>query len=150
MTANQLTFIRDSETQGYAYYRCSCGKVIKRRTRAVNSDHTKSCGHLRVEFIKNHGIKHGHALLMGRSKTYKVWLAMRRRCNDPKQRNYKHYGGRGITVCERWQNDFMNFYNDMGAAPIGKTIDRIKVNGNYEPGNCRWATKSEQERNKRG
>ena len=77
---------------------------------------------------------------------------MRTRCFDPKCGCYKHYGGRGITVCERWlgcPNGFINFFADMGKRPKGMSIDRINVNGNYEPGNCRWATKKVQTANRR-
>lgn len=73
---------------------------------------------------------------------------MRVRCNNPNNESFKYYGGRGITVCERW-NDFWVFAADMGTRPKGNSLDRIDPNGNYEPGNCRWATVAEQNRNKR-
>jgi hypothetical protein len=77
---------------------------------------------------------------------YRTWCAMRERCGSKKHRAYPRYGGRGITVCERWQK-FSNFLADMGARPPGTSIDRIDNNGNYEPGNCRWATAIQQRRN---
>jgi hypothetical protein len=84
------------------------------------------------------------------SKEYQTWEDMKRRCYKYGNRHYKNYGGRGITMCEKWKNSFESFYEDMGPKP-GKeySIERNEVDGNYEPGNCRWATRFEQARNKR-
>jgi hypothetical protein len=79
---------------------------------------------------------------------YNAWRSMRQRCGNPKCRNYPNYGGRGIVVCFRWEL-FDNFLADMGERPPGRSLDRIDNNGNYEPGNCRWATHSQQQANKR-
>jgi len=82
------------------------------------------------------------------SPEYIVWRGMRARCENPRATDFEHYGGRGIKVCERWQK-FENFYADMGPRPPARTLDRINNDGNYEPGNCRWATLSEQRRGRR-
>ena len=79
----------------------------------------------------------------------KVWGGMKQRCLNPRAHNYQNYGGRGITICDRWINSVANFAADMGPRPPGTSIDRIDNDGNYEPGNCRWATAAEQNRNKR-
>lgn len=133
--------------------RCDCGTVKNIAARQFWRGHVKSCGcyatEVKREMAKNlppFPVKHGHG---HGSPEYRSWLAMRRRCDYPSTPGYHNYGGRGITVCERWNNSFESFLADMGPRTAGRTLDRIDVNGNYEPGNCRWATGKEQYANKR-
>jgi hypothetical protein len=93
---------------------------------------------------KNHGFK------KNKSPAYTCWSHIKSRCYNEKDQDYHYYGGRGIIVCDRWKNDFVSFYEDMGDRPSPKhSIDRIDTNGNYEPGNCRWATAYTQVKNRR-
>ena len=85
---------------------------------------------------------------MSESRTYQAWSDMKRRCTNPESHRFHHYGGRGIKVCDRWM-DFRAFYEDMGECPPGYSIERVDVNGNYEPSNCKWIPRHEQARNKR-
>lgn len=123
---------------------CQCGNYHVTSASSVAGGNTKSCGCWNKEVAGARLRKHGHVF----SATWRSWAAMRQRCLDSNQANWKYYGGRGITVCERW-NAFENFLADMGEKPHGLTLDRIDVNGNYEPGNCRWSTRSEQCANQR-
>ncbi len=91
-------------------------------------------------------MKHGHNRKGRVTRTYRSWAAMRTRCTNPRQKDWHSYGGRGISVCSRWDL-FENFLADMGECPSGHTLDRINSNGNYEPSNCRWATPQQQSRN---
>ncbi len=93
--------------------------------------------------------RHGHASAGKPSPTYVSWQAMLSRCFNPNTNRYKHYGARGISVCQRWRESFPAFLSDMGERPAGRSLDRIDTDGNYEPGNCRWATKIEQRANQR-
>lgn len=125
-----------------ALCRCVCGTIKSFRLSDLTSDSILSCG------CKQHVRKHS-----GRNTpTWWTWKAMRRRCSDPDHRDFKYYGGRGIRVCDEWndpKNGFVRFLADMGERPADRTLDRVEVNGNYEKSNCRWATATEQAFNKR-
>lgn len=129
--------------------RCDCGRLTTKRASCIRRSPLPSCGCKTPGLISKAARKHG--MTVGRrTPEYSSWVHMNRRCNSPSNTCYKNYGRRGITICERWQS-FENFLADMGNAPSPKhTLDRINVNGNYEPSNCRWATKLEQDNNKRG
>lgn len=122
---------------------CDCGNVALVRANLLRQGVTKSCGCIKREKNRARSFRHG----MVGTPTYNSWAGMLQRCRDPSER-FAEWGGRGITVCDRW-NDFNNFHQDMGARPPGMTLDRVEVDGNYEPGNCRWATRAEQNQNTR-
>jgi len=128
--------------------KCDCGSECLKDNVRLESGKAKSCGCLWKERIADKG-KRARTHGMSRTPEYSAWQAMRNRCEKPKVACYHNYGGRGIKVCERWSS-FGEFIKDMGLRPSdAHSLDRINVNGNYEPGNVRWATNIEQARNKR-
>jgi len=131
---------------------CECGNMTITAGHLLRRGDTRSCGCLGPELASQRGKilfrKHGHAVL--RTPEYRAWASMKERCLNPRHRFYSYYGGRGITICERWMLSFEKFLSDMGSRPSSKhSLDRRDNNGNYEPENCRWATAKVQMHNRR-
>jgi hypothetical protein len=126
--------------------KCDCGVIKEIKGKSLLSGNTSTCGCRH----KEDGFTAAAAGTKRRNHPlYNTWKSMKGRCNNKNGSDYKYYGGRGISVCERWRDSFTNFIVDMGERPKGYSIERINNDGNYEPGNCKWASKSEQGYNKR-
>jgi hypothetical protein len=153
---NKLTvveFLRYGRRGGVWLFICDCGKQREGVEVDVKHGSVKSCGCLKIERIRQTKTKHGqssHDGPNGRSIEYTCWLNLRRRCLELSNPVYANYGARGIKVCDRWHDSFENFFADVGRKPTPEhSLDRINNDGNYEPGNVRWATRSEQAFNRR-
>ena len=126
---------------------CECGKEMKISTGRLNYGNVKSCGCEKIKMTIDRNTTHGKA----KTRLYKIWIGMKKRCYNPNSKAYKNYGGRGISMCQEWKENFINFYDWSMEHGYSEelSIDRIDVNGNYEPSNCRWAANKEQGRNQR-
>jgi hypothetical protein len=147
---DDLTVIELADQDKYKRYRwkciCVCGAEVVVGSNNLRTGNTKSCGCRKEKWLASGNAWRSHG--MSATREYKSWLKMLERCRDPNNNRYKYYGGRGIKVYKLWLK-FEKFYADMGQRPIGKTLDRIDVNADYKPGNCRWATPLEQRHNRR-
>lgn len=153
----RLRVVRKDATPRMWQCICDCGVTKLVAGSNLRNGSIKSCGCLAMErasamgsnpdFIAKRAAKatkHGHKRRGAMSAEYRTWLGMKRRCYDEKFKDYPNWGGRGIRVCDRWNESFDAFLSDMGSRPLGHSIDRIDPNGHYEPGNCRWATAQQQ------
>lgn len=148
-----------SNKQGWHWKcRCDCGKTVTVSGSNLRRRRAQSCGCLSrersAEAMRLQFTTHGHTVgkRIGRpwSSEYAAWASMIQRCTNPKASGWSYYGGRGVSVCPEWKSSFEAFYKHMGRKPSkSHSLDRIDVNGNYEPGNVRWATKKEQRANRR-
>lgn len=128
--------------------KCDCGDVVLVSADAACSGTTTSCGCLRRELVRaanRERAKHWRSS----GPEYKTWIGMRRRCHDPADKDFARYGAAGLWVCDEWRQDFSAFFAHVGPRPQGTTLDRIDGRRGYEPGNVRWATASEQARNRK-
>lgn len=152
----RLTVLRRAKRRGthsYWLVSCVCGQQKEVRQQLLTGGRTQSCGCLhreRVREARARGARHGHTAGGSISAEYTAWQAMKTRCYNVNQKSWADYGGRGIEVCDRWLESFENFLADVGERPSPEhSLDRIDVNGDYEPDNVRWSTYREQARNRR-
>lgn len=139
----EVIYYSHKNIRGEKYWncRCNCGTVKAVSAASLVNKKSVSCGCYHIEQVSSHG--------MTLTPTFKSWESMKQRCTNKNSPDYHNYGGRGITVCQRWINSFDNFLHDMGIRPKNMTLDRINVNGSYDPSNCKWSTYSEQNKNQR-
>lgn len=148
LTQVGFSFNTDKRWRRKAVFECDCGERVVASISNVKNGSTSSCGCVRKEVLKhqNHRTTHG----MSDSSEYKIWSGIKDRCLNVENKDYEKYGGRGISICDRWRNSFECFIADMGNRPTKQhSIDRKDNNKGYGPVNCHWATEKEQQRNRR-
>lgn len=145
-----MAFDQRKSKASYWFCKCSCGTEKSINGQSLRRGLSRSCGCLNDEVRPTNNLTHGHTRNHEATPEYNCWLHIKSRCYRETNKCFHRYGGRGITVCDRWLESFENFLADMGERPSdGHSIDRIDPDGNYEPSNCRWATYQEQNRNRR-
>ena len=146
-----LSELTGRDNQGHVLFKCKCdcGNIVNVVGYRLKCGLTKSCSCLQKEIVSKRSKIDNKTHGLSKTSTYKSYLDMIIRCNNPKSKPYPHYGGRGIKVCERWMRSFENFIEDMGARPSNNlSLERINNDGNYELSNCKWADRYDQANNK--
>lgn len=134
----------------YSLCLCDCGAKLAIRNHSISSGHAKSCGCYHKDVLRKMSTTHGHTSGGKKTPEWVCWNSMIQRCHNPKHKYYGYYGARGIKVCRAWLESYSAFFKHTGPRPAGHSLDRWpNKNGNYEPGNVRWATKQDQQRNMR-
>lgn len=138
---------RDAKSLSYWVCKCDCGNTVVKEMQEMKFGHAMSCGCLQREARIKTKTKHG----LCHTRLFRIWSGIRNRCGNPNEPAFKHYGGRGVTVCDEWKDDFQAFYDWAMANGYSDelSIDRIDTNGNYEPNNCRWTDLKTQNNNRR-